>query len=111
MESYSNNAHYSYFETTRHWAPESEKYAGGDALITALRRNWKVAGPVYQEDFWHSGARLVTVYHFTLRCQDGEMDMPVITNPYVRRVLQMIEAQVLPIEERESIRRREQKRD
>ena len=111
MESYSNNEHYAYFEKYRHWSPISEKYAGGDALITALQCSWKVHGPVYQEDHWGSGARLVTVYHFELRDSDDQMMMPVISNPHVRRMLRMLKVQILPIEERESIRRREQKRD
>lgn len=107
MESYSNNEHYSYSETTRHWSPTSEKFAGGDALITALRCSWKVHGPVFQEDHWHSGARLVTVYHVDLRNDDSTMTMPVITNPYVRRLLRMLKVQILPVEQRESVRRRE----
>ncbi len=109
MESYSNNEHYSYSETTRHWSPVSEKFAGGDALITALRRSWKLHGPVYQEDHWQSGARLVTVYHVELRCEEGTMTMPVITNPYVLRLLRVLNAQIVPFEARETIRRRERR--
>lgn len=107
MASFSGNEHYSYFESTRNWSPESEKYAGGDALITALRRRWQVRGPVYQEDHWQAGARLVTVYHFDLHNNDRAMEMPVLSNPYVQRMLLMLDVQIVPIEEREAIRRRE----
>ncbi len=111
MDSYSNNEHYSYFETTRHWSPISEKFAGGDALITALRCSWKVHGPVFQQDYWQSGSRQVTIYYVDLRNDEGAMTMPVIINPYVRRLLRMLDVQILPIEEREALRRREQRRD
>lgn len=94
------NWHTTYPVFSRHWHGGSEKFAGGDALLTALDDNWEVAEVCYQEEFWHAGTRLVTVYHFELVREDERVDMPVITTPYVRRIIQEQKFKVKPIAER-----------
>lgn len=100
MLQHSSNWHTTYPVFKRHWHPGSEKYAGGDALLTALDHDWDVKDTCYLEEFWHAGTRLVTIYHFELERGDEKMDMPVITTPYVRRILREQNFKILPIAER-----------
>lgn len=102
MADYSNNSNASYMQVTRHWSPISEKYAGADALVTALTKGWKSADTVFCEEYWHAGARLVSIYHFELTRKGETMTMPVLSNPYLRRVLERLSCEVLPVEERET---------
>ena len=48
---------------------------------------WIAEKTCYEEHHWHAGTRLVTIYHFELHNGDETLHMPVITNPYVRRIL------------------------
>lgn len=93
----SQNLHSQYPDFSRHWCDTSEKFAGGDALLTALQNNWIAERVCHEEKYWHAGTRLVTVYHFELK-NDGEtLHMPVITNPYVRRIIREEEFKVIPM--------------
>jgi hypothetical protein len=100
-----------YMRTIRHWHPLSEKWAGADCLLTAIDNGWKVDPTVYCQEFWHAGSRLVTIYYFELT-RDGEtMEMPVITNPYARRLLRLLTTNLRPLEERDVIRRRQRENE
>ena len=41
MQGNPSNYHVQYLDVTKHWDPDSENYAGGDALVTALSRGWR----------------------------------------------------------------------
>jgi hypothetical protein len=100
MLSYSSNWHNTYPAFHRHWHPGSERFAGGDALLTAVDDKWEVSRVCYLEEHWHAGTRLVTVYHFELQRGEERMTMPVITTPYVRRIIRREQFEVVPIAER-----------
>lgn len=100
MDTPVSDFHVEYPLIIRHWSPLSEKFAGGDCLITAISRGWQVVGDIYREEFWHAGTRLTTVFHFTLQRGDETMNMPIISNPHVRRIIYMNRVKVRPIEER-----------
>ncbi len=106
-----SNFHVSYPDVYRHWSPGCEEYAGGDALLTLLRNGWDADDTVYIEDFWHSGARLVVVYHFDLRRGEAVLELPVLSNPFVRRLIRNEKLTVKPMEERHQRRRRERDAD
>ena len=74
-------------KTYRHWHAESEKYAGGDSLATALYLGWVIDGAVRLEEFWYAGTRRVALYYFDLIRDDEKMTMPVIGNPYVDQLI------------------------
>jgi hypothetical protein len=99
MEIKSSDFHVDYSDIHRHWHDGSEQYAGADALITAIRDGWNLVEPVYQEEFWHAGTRLSTVYHARMVRGDEEMWMPVITNPFIRRGLKTRKLDVRPMSE------------
>jgi hypothetical protein len=92
--------HVEYVDVMRHWSPKSEKYSGGDSLLTALYSGWSLSETVYVEDAWHSGMRRVPLYHFELHRNGETCNMVVIDNPYVWRLAHKPEFKVLPLSER-----------
>ena len=96
-----------YMRTIRHWHPGSEEWAGADCLLTAIDNGWEVDPTVYIQESWHAGSRLVTIFHFELKKGDETLEMPVITNPYARRLMRRLTTQQKPLEERDAIRRRQ----
>ena len=100
METPISDFHVEYPAILRHWSPVSEKYAGADCLVTAVQRGWRVVGEIYREDFWLAGTRLTSVFHVSLERGDESMTMPVISNPYARRLISQNHMTVRPIAER-----------
>ncbi|MBE0691213.1 MAG: hypothetical protein IH587_13930 [Anaerolineae bacterium] len=93
----SDNFHVSYPDVNRYWSPVCEDYAGGDALLTAMSKGWTVSPTVYEEEFWLAGMRLVVVLHFELVRGGRTMKMPVISNPFVRRLTSFEKVAIEPI--------------
>ena len=91
--------HVDYSEMHRHWDARSERYAGADALITAISSGWTLLEPLFEQEFWHSGMRRITVYHATLERKGERMVMPVLTNPFIRRGLRNRVLDVRPFSE------------
>lgn len=87
LDSNAANWHYSYWRLVRHWHAESEPFAGGDCLLTALNKGWEMGERVTADEHWHAGTRCVMVYHFELMRGGEKMTMPVITNPFVERLI------------------------
>ena len=86
----------------RHWSPFSEKYTGGDALVTALDDGWKLQGVVFRQEFWLAGVRRVCLYHVELVRNGETTRMVVVQNPYVTRLLFGSDAQVVLINQRKA---------
>ncbi len=101
------NYHVSYPDVYRYWSPSCEPFAGGDSLLTAMRKGWSVDKTVYAEEFWLGGMRLVVILHFQIQRGDRVISMPVISNPAVRRLLYTENFEVRPISERQAQRRRQ----
>jgi hypothetical protein len=94
------NFHVEYMDATQHWCATSEKYAGGDCLATALNRGWQMSPVIKRETRWYAGNRFVYLYHFTLTRETDEMVMPVITNPFIERLIAQPALELQTIEER-----------
>ena len=73
--------------TTQHWSFSSEKFAGGDNLLTALARGWEIESKVILKRHWFAGARCIEIFHFTIKRGQIAAEMAVIGNPYVYRFL------------------------
>ena len=82
-----SNYHAQYMDVMQHWSEESEKFAGADALITALADGWELGRDVQVEEFHFSGNRSIRIYNIPLKRGKEEVVMPVIHNPYVTRML------------------------
>jgi hypothetical protein len=81
----------------RHWHADSEMFAGGDSLSTALFLGWTMGETVHLEEHWYAGTRRVAVFYFELTRGDETVTMPVIGNPYVDRLIAMNGVQVVPV--------------
>lgn len=99
-----SNSHFEYMDVVRHWSPVSQKYAGGDAVITLLNEGWRVNEVVFHEEYWHAGSRPVTIYHLDMVRGDEQMHVPVLSNPYVRRMIENLPVHVHPWNQRQSHR-------
>ncbi len=88
--------HDKFTESAQYWSPESEKYAAGSHLISALRAGWLLAMPrVRARQIWNSGSRARMLYEFTLVRGSQLMIMPVLTNPFVERYLMQNDIRVI----------------
>jgi hypothetical protein len=105
------NYHVSYPDVYRYWSKNCEQYAGCDSLLTALRQGWQANEICYSEDHWLAGMRLVVVFHFELRRGSETIQMPVISNPFVRRLIYQEAFQVRPMTERSPQARRQRDQD
>lgn len=77
-----------YTEKYHHWCPQSEAYAGGDQLISALREGWDLVDHIVRvKQEWKRGTRPVNIYHFVLERDDDRMVMPTLHNPFVARFI------------------------
>lgn len=76
-----------YTDRPRHWCPRSQRYAGGDALLTHLNNGWKIEGEIEVEEYWHGGSRRILIYCFVLTQNDQRLTMRVPGNPFVDRLL------------------------
>jgi hypothetical protein len=99
-----SNFHYAYAHLVRHWHAGSEQFTGGDALFTALDNGWEVDETVLYEEHWIAGAQCVVVFRFRLTHGDESMTMPVITNPFVQRILAEMNVKLIPARERKQVK-------
>lgn len=81
------NFHMEYMDVTQHWCADSAKYAGGDCLVTALFNGWEMNPVIQKETKWYAGNRFVYIYHFSLSRAGEQMVMPVVTNPYIEKLI------------------------
>jgi len=75
-------------EDRRHWCPVSEKYAPADVLLQYLREGWELDMLVAVETFYFAGYRCSDIYYFTLHQEDMTLEMPVLANPIVLRLVE-----------------------
>jgi hypothetical protein len=88
----------------RHWHGQSEKFAGGDCLATAIFLGWHFNPVVLVDTYWHFGTRQVHVYHFELLRDNDTMSMPVLGNPYVDRMIAEHRLSAVPVDRSEKLR-------
>lgn len=90
--------HFAYQDMYRHWHAESERYTGGDALNTALEEGWHINDIVSYKEIRHTGARGTVIYYFDLtRGKDEAVTMPVVGNPYVERLVMLMQFTLVPV--------------
>ena len=52
-----------------------------------LAVGWKTDNPVTVETFYYGSCRHSDVYHFVLRNRDESIELPIVANPVVFRVI------------------------
>ena len=83
----------------RHWHLQSERFAGGDSLATALFEGWTLREPVLRDNYWCAGTREVHVFHFHLMRDGAYMTLPVLGNPFVDRLIKEMNMAVVVSDE------------
>ncbi len=88
--------HERYTSTDRHYCPYSESYTGADSLLTAQRNGWRLVGLAYREDILLRGSRHTALYYFKLQRDNEQMVMPILSNPFVMRMVRHYNIRLLP---------------
>lgn len=90
------NFHVQYQDiTSQHWSYSSERFAGGDHLLTALSRGWEIEETVVLKRHWFAGMRCIEVFNFTIQRDDVTVVMPVVSNPYVYRFIKNYDIKII----------------
>ena len=80
--------HERFTETNRHFSPNSEHYTGADSLLTAQRYGWRLVNIAYEDQVLMRGGRYTSLYYFKLIRGAEKMIMPILSNPFVLRMLE-----------------------
>jgi hypothetical protein len=80
--------HERFTETNRHFSPASEHYTGADSLLTAQRYDWRLVNIAYEDQVQMRGGRFTSLYYFKLIRNNETMIMPILSNPFVLRMLE-----------------------
>lgn len=80
----------------RHACPKSEKFVGGDVLLTMLYRGWNLTNQFTVEEIWFGQARRQVIYHLRLfYSQEGQdrkiQRISVLSTPLVDRLIRKLE--------------------
>lgn len=78
----------------RHWSPKSQKFVGGDTLLTALESGWEITGSVLLQEYACISNRCTYVYHLELQREWETISIKVIENPCVMRMLRHITVKI-----------------
>jgi hypothetical protein len=81
----------------RHWSPDSETYAPADVLLQYLKRGWNLEKLVAVETVYHAGFRRSDIYYFTVERDGRAVEMPILANPAVFRVIEQYQLTTLRI--------------
>ena len=72
----------------RHWSAESETYAPVEVLLNYLREGWQLDKLAAVEAYYYAGNRYIEVLYFTLWRDGDGLEIPVLSNPVSRRLIQ-----------------------
>jgi hypothetical protein len=81
----------------RHWSPDSETYAPAEVLLHYLSRDWKLQKLVAVETVYYAGYRRSDIYYFTLERDGHAVEMPILANPAVFKVIEQHQLTTLRI--------------
>ena len=88
-------------DRSSHWCHRSQKYAGVDNLIHLIEEGWKLKQFALLEKVWINGRRSL-IYHFFVYKHSKSMQVRVIDNPYVTRVIRRFDIRLTSFTKRQS---------
>jgi len=74
-------------DNQHHWEQSSQIYATAATLLHYVRKHWQTDSLVVVQSFAQRGGRYVNVYYFTLTRNERRIEMPVLANPPVERLI------------------------
>jgi hypothetical protein len=99
-----------YAVSQQYWCPVSERYAPAEALLQYLHEGWEPDRFVTVEAVYFAHGRCSEIYHFTLYRAGSSVEMPVLANPAIGRIVSMCPALVVRHVEPRKMRSRHQTR-
>ena len=72
----------------RHWHPQLQNYVPGHVLLEYIQTGWKLDDRVEVARFYFGDHRHVDVYHFTLKHDEDQVNIPVLANPAVLKIVE-----------------------
>jgi len=74
-------------DNLQHWCPKSQAFAPAAVLLQHIGAGWKLDEAINVVRRPLGSHRHVDVYHFELYHRDDHMEMPVIANPVVLKLV------------------------
>lgn len=71
----------------RHWSRQSQPIAPSDILVNWLQCGWKLGDTVKRQIHHYGPGRSLDIYHFTLSRDNEMLELPVGSNPVVKRII------------------------
>ena len=84
-------------DSQRYWCAHCERFTGGDTLLIALEDNWCLKGVIFRQTFWLMGKREMHLYHIILQRGNRLIQLQVIENPFVLRLLKQLGHQIVQL--------------
>ncbi|NDJ85569.1 MAG: hypothetical protein GYB66_06765 [Chloroflexi bacterium] len=81
----------------RHWSRQSQPIAPAEILVNRLQRGWQLHNIVQVQTHSYGPGRSIDIYHFTLSNGTETAQIPVQSNPVVRRLIRENRLQVTPL--------------
>lgn len=91
-------------DSKRHWCPHCEPFMGGETLLIALEERWYPKGVIFRQTFWLMHGRQMNVYHVTLQRDNRLIQLKVIENPFVIRLLKQSGQQIVQLNEQHLVK-------
>ncbi len=71
----------------RHWSRQSQPIAPAEILVNRLQHGWALSPVVSCQQHHYGPGRTIEIYTFTLTQNDDVLQLPVQSNPVVRRII------------------------
>ncbi|NDJ85310.1 MAG: hypothetical protein GYB66_05455 [Chloroflexi bacterium] len=82
----------------RHWSRQSQPIAPAEILVDRLQNGWILGKVVKCQRYEYGPGRSVNIYHFTLTSNGETTQIPVHSNPVVRRLIHENNLQIVPLD-------------
>ena len=90
-----------YLDKDIHWHAESQPFASGHQLNSKLHNGWGIDDIVFRTEHHVKVTHRTITFYVIVLVKDGEkLNMPVLANPYVDRIVKQAGVKVFNVERR-----------
>ena len=88
-----------YLDKNVHWHPKSQPYASGHQLNSKLNNGWIIDNIVFRTEHHVQVTHRTITFYVIVLIKDGEkLNMPVLANPFVDRIVKKAGVKVFNVE-------------
>ena len=88
-----------YLDKDVHWHPQSQPYASGHQLNSKLNNGWVIDNIVFRTEHRVQVTHRTITFYVVVLIKDGEkLNMPVLANPFVDRVVKEAGVKIFTVE-------------